>query len=366
MRSLSSTLLASQKEYSLEPRIKITLSLTGETDIILTGGYPQQSGDRIKKITHIEHPYSVYAKEVELDNSDGYFTNLDLKSWQAVIAWGLNTSAGNEYSNTSPMRVVWQRLDSSPGVLTCYLTLKGIPDLIDEDEASAAYLPDDTDVTTVKSLIDQIAGATLACFNHCKEYSVTWETNYDSIVDTYQPKKSFRIYKGGSRLAALKRLIEFSQNAFVWKDDGTIHILKPVSTGVVYDSEYSLDSGHSFWAKTYRKTLVFPNRIIVSSEPDDDPSYSGSAQVSNYTTLPDEVKKTKYVELTLESDAQATSIAQAILARAEFNAEQGGASVPINVGAELYDYIRVVDSRESTERAGNVGYIHRTWDTTKG
>jgi len=157
MRTLSSTLLNGQKEYSLEPRIKLTLSLAGQTDIVLTGGYPQQSGDRIKKITHIEHPYSVYAKEVELDNSDGYFTNLDLKSWRAVVAWGLNTSAGNEYSNTSPMRVVWQQFSSSPGVLTCYLTLKGIPDLIDEDEASAAYLPDDDDTKTVKSLIDQIA-----------------------------------------------------------------------------------------------------------------------------------------------------------------------------------------------------------------
>jgi len=89
MRDLSATLLSAQEELNLEVRVKITLSLVGETDIILKGGYPQQSGDRIKKIQQHEHPYSVYAKEVELDNSDGYFTNLDLKGWKAVASWGL-------------------------------------------------------------------------------------------------------------------------------------------------------------------------------------------------------------------------------------------------------------------------------------
>ena len=366
MRDLTPNLFTAQAEYNLEPRIRITLSLAGETDIVLTGGYPQQSGDRIKKITHTEYPYSVTAKEVELDNSDGYFTDLDLKSWQAVVALGLNTSEGNEYSDTSPMRVTWQQFSSSPGVLSCYLILKGIPDLMDEDEASAAYLPDDADTTTVKSLIDQIAGATLACFNHCKAYTTDWETGYDAIVDTYQPKKSFRIYKGSSRLAALKRLIELSENVYRWSDDGKIHIFKPNDWGTDYDSEYSIDSGHAFFAKAYRQTLVIPNRVVVASEPDDDPAYLGTAETSDYDTLPDEVKKTKYVELTLESNAQATSIAEAILARAEFNAEQGSAAVPLNCGSELYDYIKVgALNDDDVYRTGNVGWLSRTWDADK-
>ena len=366
MRDLSATLLSAQEELNLEVRVKITLSLVGETDIILKGGYPQQSGDRIKKIQQHEHPYSVYAKEVELDNSDGYFTNLDLKGWKAVASWGVTTSEGEEYSNTPPMRVVWQQFSAQPGYLTCYITLKGIPDLMDDDKASVTYKPDDTDTTTIKSLIDQIAGATITCFDHCKAYTTVWETGYDDIVDTYQPKKSFRIYKGGSRLIALKRLIEYSQNVFVWRDDGTIHIRKPISTGTDFDSEYSIDSGHVFLSKAFRQTLPIPNRVVVASEPDDNPQYSGSAQTSGYDALPDEVQKTRFIELTVGSNEQATSIAEAMLAKAEFNAEQGGANVPINVGAELYDYVKVgALNKDDIYRVGNVGWLLRTWDASK-
>ena len=237
MRSLDAELTTAQQASSLEPAIKITLTLAGEDDVVL-------QKDRIKKLNHIEEPWRVNAKEVELDNSDGYFTDKDLKGYQAVISYGLNTKAGKKYSDTSPMWVTWQQLNSVPGKLSCLLTMLGIPDLMDEDEASESYIPDETDTKTVKTLIREIAGDTgvtfLACYNHCQAYDVVLDSE-DDLIGSYQPKDSFRIYVGGSRLAAIKRLLEYTKCVLRFEDDGKLHILQPTISGEVYDYEYSLE-----------------------------------------------------------------------------------------------------------------------------
>ena len=205
MRTLSDSLKQAQQATSMTPLIKITLSHTGDDDVVI-------ECDRLRKLTRIEEPYRINAKEAEFDNSDGYFTEKNLQGWKAVISWGLLTKVGEKYSATSPLRVTWQQLNSSPGRLSCLLTMLGIPDLMDEDEASEDYIPDETDNKTIKTLINEIAGATLACFNHCQKYDVVWEDGYDTLADTYKPKDSFRIYIGGSRLAAIKRLMEYTGN----------------------------------------------------------------------------------------------------------------------------------------------------------
>lgn len=87
MRELSDTLTAAQKKRSLDPMVKITLSLAGEDDVVL-------ECDRLKYIKHIEEPWRVNAKGVELDNSTGFFSDKDLKAYQAVVSYGLVTKAG--------------------------------------------------------------------------------------------------------------------------------------------------------------------------------------------------------------------------------------------------------------------------------
>jgi hypothetical protein len=104
--------------------------------------------------------------------------------------------------------------------------------------------------------------------------------------------------------------------------------------------------------------------VVVQSRPDDDPQYSGEAQIDGYDDLPDNVKKTKYIQIRLEED-QADDIAEAVIKKAEMGSARGQAEVPLNVGAEVFDYVKVTDQREGDTRTGNLGYIHRRFGKDK-
>lgn len=84
MRLLTGTLEAAQKESILDPVPRITLSKTGESDIVLDRA-------RIKQIPSHEESEDSQTLQVVCDNSDGYFTSLALQGWDAVIEWGLVT-----------------------------------------------------------------------------------------------------------------------------------------------------------------------------------------------------------------------------------------------------------------------------------
>lgn len=348
MRTLTETLKAAQKAASIDALVKVVL-----THGVSSYTYTR---DRILDIKHTEEPYTQRA-ELKLDNSDGALTSLDLKGYQAVISYGAVTTAGEEYSACAPLWVMSQKFNSSPGKLDCILELAGIPNLMADDKASTSYIPTSADVKTVKTLSGEILGATLACFNHCAAYEVAWDSE-DGLIDSLKPRDSFRIYVGGSRLAAVRRLLSYTKCVMRAGADGSVHIFEPVTTGAVYDYEYSLESGHTFFSKAYRHRLVVPNYIVVMSQPDDEPQYSGHAQDNeSYALLP----KRDYEQMRLESDAQAASIAGAILAGHRLWSEAGDASVPLNAGAEVFDYVKVTDERENDFRIGTLGSLTRRY-----
>ena len=355
MRTISDTLLKAQQAGALNPLYKIVLTKGASS-------YTYEN-DKILPSEHNEEMYSHRAKIV-LNNHNHELDDKDLKGYDAVISYGVVSKAGKEYSPTSPLAVIDQQFDSTPGKLTCTLELEGMPNLMAEDEASESYIPDEDDTKTVKDLVNAIVGATLDCFGHCDVYEVVWD-DYDALADTYKPADGFRIYTGGSRLAALRRVLDYTANVPRFEADGKIHILKPVTTGEVYDYEYDLENGHPIFSKAYRNSLVFPNKIIVKSRDDDDPQYSGSAQVDGYDSLPSKVKKTHPVQARLESNDQADDIAEALIVKAEMGCKRGQAEVPLNVGAEVFDYVKVTDQRQGDERTGNLGYVHRRFGPDK-
>jgi len=334
------------------------LSKAGESDVTYTE-------DRILSINYKEQPYKFNAKVV-LDNSDGALTTLDFRGWAATLYWGLASKVGNEYSQVAPLKVTWQQLDSSPGNLTCELTLLGIPDLLDLDEANDDYLPEITDTKTVKTLIREIAGDTgvtfLACYNHCQAYDVVFDSE-DSLIGTYTPRNAFKIFNGGSRLGAMQRLLGYTKCGMFPKSDGKLHIMQPTISGTTYDYEYSLkdpDIKHAFFSKAYRKTLVLPNHVTVKSLKDDAVQYSGTAtSAASYALLP----KHAYYRTSLTSNALATSIAEAIIANLELNAEMGSFTCPMNVGQEIYDFVKVTDERSGDSKTGNIGSIIRKYSS---
>jgi len=284
----------------------------------------------------------------------------------STIANHLIDTGESQFKASDVGRVVHNTTDDTYASITEYnsqsnLTLDA--DIMVDGEDYEIWTEGSND--TVKTLVNAIAGATLTCFSHCKAYEVVWEDGYDALADTYRPKDAFRIYTGNNRNSAIDRLLEYTLNVKVVKADGKIHIFKPTTSGTTYDSEYSLESGHPFFAKALRKRVVTPNYIKVQSREDDDPRYSGTAQDESYPTLPDELKKHHYKQTYLESDEQATAIAEAILARAQMWCEAGAANVPMNVGTEVFDYVKVTDSREEDSRVGNIGRYVRYYDVRK-
>ena len=480
MRTLSSTLTTAQKSATIDALAKVVLTLTGQT----TQTYTRT---RIFSLSYVEAPNRQNG-EVVLDNSDQVFTTLDLKGYKGVISYGVNSIAGGEeYSDNPPLYVIGQQLHSWPGGLLCSLSLAGIPNLLDEDRANASYTPTQEDLKTVKDLLTELikavlpswaastayalddlvipatsngytykcttAGTTagsaptwpttiggtvtdgtvvwtnqgveLTVYSHATAYTPSFDSE-DSLLDVFMPKDAFRIYLDGSRLEAIKGLLEYTRCVMLVKADGQIHIFVPtisgqtwvantayvlrdyvqpttpnnnftyrcttagtshatteptwpttiggtvtdgtvVWTAVGFDYEHKLAvaNEHTFFNKALRQRLVIPNYIVVKSHPDHADQYSGYAEDTASSGL---IPKRQYNYFRLASNAQATAIAEAILARLRLEAETGAASVPMNVGAEVYDYVKVTDSRENDNRIGNVGYLSRhyragTWET---
>jgi len=197
------------------------------------------------------------------------------------------------------------------------------------------------------------------CFDHCTSYDVVYDSE-DSLIDSYLPKDAFQIQKNDNRLSVVNRLLAFTSCVKRFEADGKMHVFTPTTSGDSYDYEYSLDTDdHQFFSKSQRETLVIPNRYVVSSYEDDDDQYSGEAtSAASYALLP----KSEFVSRKLTSNAQATSIAEALITQAERAASTGSASVPLNVGAEVWDYVKITDSRQSDSRTGNLGVIRRTYN----
>jgi len=353
MRTLDGALVAAQKKHSRAAAPKIVLS-SGATE-------HTYSTERVTVIEQLEEQFR-HRATVQLVNADNHLTDLDYKGYSAVLYDGLITKDGTKQYSTSPMKVISQQFESSEGRLVCVLNLVGIPDLLSDDRASDNYVPTDDDTKTIKDLIREVAGDTgvthLSVFNHCQKYDVEFDSE-DDLIGVYTPKSSFRVYTNGSRLAALKRLLDFTNCVMRFGSDGKIHVLQPTISGTTYDSEYSLAAGqHYFFSKAVRETLVIPNYITVQSLAEDDPQYSGTANSSaSYALLP----KKAWRQCKLASNEQAADIASAMQAKYELSAETGSAYVPINAGAELFDYVKVTDSRNGDTRTGNIGSLRKVW-----
>ena len=346
MKTLSTTLTDAQKKGG-KPYLKVVMTFTGKTT------YTFEHPGRILTIEHDEEPYNETVRIV-LHNADRYLTDIDLHGYKVVIGYGFKTSAGDEYANSNELSVMEQNYNSVPGHLTCELVCIGQRNQMAEDRAESAYIPT---TETTKALITGILGSTLAPYTDLPPYILSYDSE-DTLLNTFTPKESFRILVNTNKQAALSRLLMYTKCVARPQNDGKIHIFLPTTTGAVYDYEYALTGDyHRFLNKSKRKRIVIPNHIKVSDY-DEPPTYSGEASdtesINNYRDI---FQYEKFYSLA--SNAQAEELAEAILARYQMNAQTASAIVPMNVGAEIYDYVKITDSREDDTAIGNIGYIHR-------
>ncbi len=369
MRSLSTTLSANQK-IGLNPLCKLVLTQQGDST---THTYSLSSTNRVLNLSHIEQEWA-HSANVLVDNRDTNLTALDLEGYVGVISYGFNDhTQGDEYSATAPLTVISQKNDTLLGrgsELTTSFNLAGLFNLWGEQEATENYTPDRINSDTVKTIMDAIAGATLTCFNTFPSHTITYDSGYDDdIINAFKPADDFTVTKGETRLSAFKKVLAYTKDkARVENDSGTatIHIFQPLITGESYDEEYNdilSTSNHNFYSKSVRERLVLPNKVIVMNHPDHDDSYTGSAtDATSYAALGNQYY-TETIYLRPASNAQCVLIATARMQAHQLAAEKGHGKVPMNVGQEMFDYIKFTDSAAGDTRVGNVGYLKRTYDS---
>ena len=420
MRSLSSTLTTASKELSSSPIWKIILSRQNQT----TKGYDQA---RITKIVHTETPDGDTA-EITLENSDGALTSLDFEHYQAVISYGYNTAvsrsswvagstyavdamvrpvtangyqyrcavagtvagtteptwptdlgvrvadssvtwemdgnSGEEYSRTSPLRQRVQELHSGRGGMKVILRPEGIFNQLKEDKAKAETTLVVADTSTVQSLINAIAGTTLAPYGGYTAYTTTYDST-DSLIGTFKPADFFSVRVNENRYDKVEELVGWTGSKMRAEADGAIHFQDPIISGTAYNYEYkwNVQGDHLFWNKSIRLRFVEPNEVIVKSHPElEAPHYSGTATSGTSYAL---ASKTQTIYARLTSDAEAGSIATAMIERYELNAEKGAVVVPMNVGQELWDYVKITDALSNDTRIGNIQFIQREVEVFK-
>lgn len=284
-------------------------------------------------------------------------TNLGQLIEDGTVVWEVWCRSGQEYSLTAPMTVVAQQENSAPISDFCYLSMAGIPNVLAQEKASQAYRPASGDTSTVKDILAVIFSTSMTCFSHCVAYTVVWDSE-DSLIDSFIPADKFVIAEGESRLSAVNKLFGFTDCVWLPKNDGKIHVINPTVSGVSYDYSYALGgSNHQFFSKTYRERLIIPNKITVNSPADAATQYTGSTtDAASYALFPIEA----FYRANLASDAEGVDMAGAILQKIRLASDQGNAKVPMNCGAELWDYNLVTGAYGET-RTGNNQSVERVW-----
>jgi len=231
-----------------------------------------------------------------------------------------------------------------------------------EDRSDQRYTPEITPYC--RQLVEWALESTLIpCWSWAHSYSVVFDST-DDLINDFKPGNSAKIYLNTSRLAFVRRVLNFTHCVMRPEGDEKLHILVPTTTGSSYDYEYDLtDAGHKFLRKSEKKNIIIPNVIIVKDD-FDNPAYAGSATDTESANAYHEVAQFIEAGGVADND-ECDDIADAVLKRMQMGAESAAAIVPMNVGAECYDYVKITDSREGTSVTGNIGYIRRTFEGGK-
>lgn len=321
------------------------------------------TSNRILGLSHIEQEWSQAA--IIPVSSDSTLAALALQGYTGTISYGYNdASAGDEYSACAPLEVLAQKNDTlltgRHGQLITRFQLAGVFDFMNAEHASEKHTQTEDDTRTVKTLLTAIAERTLACFSHTKAYTITFDSE-DSLLDTYIPADYFYIAANETRLSAFKKLLATTKSKARIEDDGELHIFDPTISGTNYDYEYDdAVTKHNFFQKGVRQRLVIPTKWIISSHPDHEDQYTGSAtDTASESALGRSLERYRYVRAT--SNQQCADIAAALLQHAQVGAERGHGLAPMNCGQEVMDWIQITDSVAGDSRTGNIGYLRRDY-----
>ena len=354
MRTLSGTLTTAQAGDQRTPYIRLVFK-KGATTVDYTS--------RLIRLVHVEQPYNSYARIV-LDNHDRAVQ--DLTGFYVDIGYGYVTGAGNEYSSAPRLWVFQQSMESEEGRVESVLYLEGIWTLLTAIKdlgalgGTSPYLDVLFDGTlyTVYDLLEMVLES---CCNVDLDSLGSVD---DEIIDTLRPV--FEVNASGGLFedaaSVLYRLINLTLCYLRPSGDYSgskltgFKLVHPQETDSV-DYEYysSGASGHPFFQSFWKDNVVVPNHVYVFANQNSETGdwlgiIVGEADYSDSEGFYDEdgdlMDIPEYtLASTLKTQNDADLRAEAIYWKRWHETEWGVAVVPHNCGQELYDKVKIYDSR---------------------
>lgn len=310
---------------------------------------------RLMSFVRTEEPYK-QTLEVVLSNADGALNNIIVVGDYLHLGLGFMIDDSPDYIAQPAFRIVGTEFDSRPGVLTCTLKCRGIIDFMSEDRASETWQDDLDNPLDPSYIVEAMIAGTLSPYSGAPAIAVDWTAITKATdIDFYKPGDGFNIARNSIRLNKIKSLLDNSY-VFMRLDNGypygTIDFVKPVTTGIVYDYVFELTGDHTFFGKTSINPLSAPDGVTVygGDYDEDTGTYEYSASVGGTR------KFFVYFSL-LGSNAECDTVADAIYFNIAMGVKQCEAVVPINCNAKLFDYCKIIDSRDGIETVGNIGHI---------
>lgn len=355
--------IAEQKKKAYIAYVRLLFEKSGEDDIVYTTA---DSTNIIKRVDQLQEPYREQAN-ILLSNASQALTDVDLRGYKMTIGFGFVINGSPDYINQAPMWVVDQQYDSRPGKSDVTIVCQGIMSQMDDDRSDSEFeAPDDMPAFDI---VKYIIEATLAPYDACQAYTVDWSTVVVADdINFFYPGGNYKIYINSNRLKSARNILD---NSYLFprpESDGNVHLIRPTITGVDYDYVYELAGDHKFYINKSNKKLIYPNYFMVyGGEYDDETQtypYSGNAENGTQIALNNgiEVRGYEYFS-TITSDDQCDKLAAAILQNITLNENTCQAVVPMNCTAKLFDYCKIIDSRNGNTVIGNLGHIRRNFES---
>ena len=130
--------------------------------------------------------------------------------------------------------------------------------------------------------------------------------------------------------------------------------------------DYTYDSAHAFFSDIQDSSPIIPNKVIYvdripsSAEGEVSGSADNTASQDALGIIATVIFESKITA------ANATTQAERRIKRSLRDANQGLTAVPINVGQEVWDLVRIVDGRTGVTFSGRVTGLTRTYEAARG
>jgi len=350
MRSVSPTFLAAQQAATNSPYCKLVFTSKDENTTVDLSTDSLAYGNRILLIDHTEESYDDFATII-LRNQDR--TIPSMKGYWTEIGYGYTVSGVNYYLGKdvdhpdAPPRlwVKHQQTISAGGKLWDVLELEGMWAKLREQPMRLGAPPLYTKTYSTDTIYD-IIGYILA------ELGLTLNAlaEDDSIISSLQPQFDINALPFEYAAPLIYRLLHMSASYLKALDDLEFEIKYPQSSDDVNLNFFSYQAAY-FYEYMERVNALVPNHFLVFGNEGDDglwTDYVASAipygvdqtEIAAY----DEIYKI-ILSGSLTSQTDVNNRAAALLARAKFEQMAGRLYAPHDARVELYDRVKVYDTR---------------------